>query len=109
VLVVPDCLAAGMSTEQIVEEYPALTAEGVQALPLARCWPASWSRWATSEGVLRPSDQSPPTVAAALAEAVAPQVRTRAVPFGVAAWRRSPSRRPATSPCLRSPPPCDGL
>jgi uncharacterized protein (DUF433 family) len=31
VSVVLDCLAAGMSTEQIVEEYPTLTAEGVQA------------------------------------------------------------------------------
>ena len=31
VSVVLDCLAAGMSTEQIVEEYPTLTSEGVQA------------------------------------------------------------------------------
>ena len=31
VSVVLDCLAAGMSTEQIVAEYPTLTAEGVQA------------------------------------------------------------------------------
>ena len=31
VSVVLDCLAAGMSSEQIVAEYPTLTAEGVQA------------------------------------------------------------------------------
>jgi uncharacterized protein (DUF433 family) len=31
VSVVLDCLAVGMSAEQIVEEYPTLTAEGVQA------------------------------------------------------------------------------
>ncbi|SDZ14126.1 Uncharacterized conserved protein, DUF433 family [Geodermatophilus africanus] len=31
VSVVLDCLAAGMSTEQIVEECPTLTSEGVQA------------------------------------------------------------------------------
>ncbi len=31
VSVVLDCLAAGMSTEQIVAEYPTLTSEGVQA------------------------------------------------------------------------------
>jgi uncharacterized protein (DUF433 family) len=31
VSVVLDCLAAGMSPEQIVEEYPTLTSEGVQA------------------------------------------------------------------------------
>ena len=31
VSVVLDCLAAGMSVEQIVEEYPTLTSEGVQA------------------------------------------------------------------------------
>ena len=31
VSVVLDCLAAGMSAEQIVEEYPTLTSEGVQA------------------------------------------------------------------------------
>src|SRR4051812_24565945 len=31
VSVVLDCLAAGMSPEEIVEEYPTLTSEGVQA------------------------------------------------------------------------------
>jgi uncharacterized protein (DUF433 family) len=31
VSVVLDCLAAGMRAEQIVEEYPTLTFEGVQA------------------------------------------------------------------------------
>ena len=31
VSVVLDCLAAGMSAEQIIEEYPTLTSEGVQA------------------------------------------------------------------------------